>query len=226
MENAHIKVLIAYDQGLLADGLEALLSRHKDFIVISSFENGKGLNEKISQHQADILIIELTNWISQHFEYIQIIHSTFPGLKLLIISELISHGQLEVLMPLIHGYILRTCSSEKVFFAIREIYGSGKYLCSRAVDVYFGDEKNHNNEFELTEREKEILTGWLSTKDNNELASQLNISQSTVRSHLKNIRQKLGNVNHNQMMNYACKENMINGKFKPLCSNCKAYHNC
>lgn len=226
MENANIKVLIAYDQALIADGLEALFYRHKDINLVASFENGNGLNNSISQFQADILIVELTNWISQHFEYIQIIHNTFPDLKLLIISELISHGQLEALMPLIHGYILRTCSSEKIFFAIREIHGSGKYLCSRAIDVYFGDEKNHDADFELTEREKEILTGWLSTKDNDELASQLNISQSTVRSHLKNIREKLGNISHNQMMNFACRENIINGKFKPLCSNCKAYHNC
>lgn len=226
MENASIKVLIAYDQGLLAEGLEAMFARRKDIQVLATFENGNSMNNKISEFQADILIVELTNWLAQHFEYIRLIHNTFPNLKMLIISELISHSQLEAIMPHIHGYILRTCSSEKIFFAIHEIFGSGKYLCSKAINVYFGDKKNHEVEFELTEREKEILTGWLTTKDNNELAIQLNISQSTVRSHLKNVRHKLGNVNHSQLMNFACRENIINGKFKPLCRNCCANQNC
>ncbi|MFY9154435.1 MAG: response regulator transcription factor [Prolixibacteraceae bacterium] len=226
MEDISIKVLIAYDQGLVAYGLEALLTKHKDINVVAIFENGDELHSKIAGLTADILIIELTNWIFRHFEYVKLIHNRFPNLKLLILSELISHNQLENLMPHIHGYVLRTCSSEKVFTAIHEIFSSGKYLCSKAIDVFFGDEKKHDHELDLTVREKEILTGWLTTKDNYELANQLNISQSTVRSHLKNIRQKLGNLNHSQLMNFTCRENIIKGKFKPLCCNCKAYQNC
>jgi len=222
-DNVNIKILIAYDQSLVAEGLAALLSKQKDLSVIEVFENNSVLNLKLEEYDADILIVELSSWVIQHFEYIKTIHNSYPALKLLILSELIEHRQLEELMPHIHGYILKTCSSEKVFFAIREIFGSGKYLCSKAIDVYFRNENDKQTELDLTSREKEILTGWLTTKNNNELAMQLNISQSTVRTHLKNIRQKLGDVNHIQLMNYACRENILKGKFKPICNNCRSF---
>ncbi|HZL11473.1 MAG TPA: response regulator transcription factor [Prolixibacteraceae bacterium] len=217
-----IKILISYDQQLVAEGLASILLNQKDIRVNDLFENNSFWDKKILDYQADILIIEFHNWYSKHFEYIKRIHEHFPELKLLILSDPITHYQLDKIMQNIHGYILKTCSSETVIFAIREIFGSGKYLCSREIDIIFGSANNNESELELTIREKEILANWLTSKDNNELAEKLNISYSTVRTHIKNIRQKLGAVTHAQLMNFACRENIRMGNYKPVCENCKS----
>ncbi|WP_081804896.1 helix-turn-helix transcriptional regulator [Draconibacterium orientale] len=47
------------------------------------------------------------------------------------------------------------------------------------------------------------------------------MSESTVRTHLKNIRQKLGSINYLQIMIYACQHNLISDNHKPICPNCR-----
>lgn len=224
-ENTPIKVLISYDQSLVAEGLAAILSKQKDIRVIEFFENDLFCNKNISDYDVDILILEVCNWSTQYFDYVKSIRGSSQNLKLLIISDIITHRQLDSLMPYINGYILRTCSSETVIFAIHEIFVSGKYLCSREIDILFGSTGNNDAELDLTLREKEILANWLTSKDCNELAQNLNISNSTVRTHMKNIRQKLGAISHIQLMSYACRENILTDKFKPFCDYCKSFSN-
>lgn len=222
-DKSPIRVLISYDQSLVGEGLVAILSKQKDMSVVEFFENDLSGNRKIANYAVDIFILEFSNWNIQCYEYVKSVRESSPGLKILIISEIITHRLLEALMRYVNGYVLRTCSSETVVFAIREIFISGKYLCSREIDILFGGSQDCDVEVELTSREREILANWLISRDNNELAKSLNISHSTVRTHLKNIRQKLGAISHIQLMNYACRENILMGRFKPLCNYCKAY---
>ncbi|MFA5328340.1 MAG: response regulator transcription factor [Prolixibacteraceae bacterium] len=222
-ETNTIKILISYDQRLVAEGLASILSKQKDIRILALLENDSFWEKNISANEVDILILELDNWCTKHFDFTKRIHEYFPDLKILILSEIIKHSHLDNLMPNIDGYVLRTCSSETVVFAIREIFSSGKYLCAEEIDVIFGGNNKNESGLELTAREREILANWLTSKDNNDLARKLNISHSTVRTHIKNIRQKLGAVTHVQLMNYACRENISMGNFNPVCENCKSY---
>ncbi|WP_163708180.1 response regulator transcription factor [Mangrovibacterium lignilyticum] len=224
-EKSVINVLILYDQQLLAEGLRAILSNQKEINVLGTLKNNSSWNESISEYNADILIVELCHLHPVQVNHIKQIHESFPNLGLLVLSEIIAHKQLDELMPHIGGFMLRTCSAKKTVFAIHEIFAGGKYICAKAIDFIFGCNNgcSKNVEFDLTLREKEILANWLTSKDNSELAETLNISHSTVRTHLKNIRQKLGPVTHIQLMTYACRENVIQGNFKPVCKNCMLF---
>ncbi|WP_372774630.1 response regulator transcription factor [Mangrovibacterium sp.] len=64
---------------------------------------------------------------------------------------------------------------------------------------------------------------WVNSDSNIQIAEKLNISQTTVRTHLKNIHEKFGAGSQIQMMTYACKENLLNGQFSPVCPNCRSY---
>ncbi|RXQ87786.1 response regulator transcription factor [Ancylomarina salipaludis] len=134
----------------------------------------------------------------------------------------------ELLCPLIKavdGYLLRTCSSKKLVLAIHEIFEGRKYLCSQLIPILLED--NHENDFkiDLSSREKEVLSLLYTTKHNSEIAEKLNISQTTVRTHLKNIRQKCGDKNEIQLMRYACNKNILKENNIPLCPNCRFFCN-
>jgi len=218
-----IKVLIAFDQLLVAEGLEAILSDHGDIKVVGLLENSGDINNLVSKQLPDIIIFEFSIWLSKHTDYLIKFRNAFPELRIIILSELISQELLDEIMPNIDGYLIRTCAAEKVILAIHEVYTSGKYLCPKALEEYFnGSGKTYNNS-KLSAREKEILGTWLRSKNNIDMADKLNISESTVRTHLKNIREKLGNINHVEMMVYACKENASNRNFVPICPNCRSF---
>ncbi len=225
MHQKTIKILIAYDEQLVADGLKCILSKHDSFDVMELLRNDENIFQWIPEHDPDIVIFEFSMWVRNNLKLMADLRSIFPEIRILIISESVSPEIVRDLMPLINGYIVRTCSSGKVILAIHEIIESGKYLCPKVVDEYFTCSTTVKSDSILTIREKEVLCNWIESNNNDEIADILNISRSTVRTHLNNIRQKLGNLNHLQLMIYACRQNILNRKFKPVCPNCRSFCN-
>lgn len=220
-----VKIAIAYDEQLVADGLKCILSNQKNINVLRLLKNDENILHRIPELNPDIIIFEFSMWMKRYQELMAELRAMFPLLRILIISESVSHEIMRDLMPLINGYVVRTCSSEKVILAIHEIFESGKYLCPKVVDEYFSCSRTVESDATLTIREKEVLCSWIESNSNDEVAGNLNISRSTVRTHLNNIRQKLGHLNHLQLMIYACRQNILNRNFKPICPNCRSFCN-
>lgn len=225
LNNKTIKVVIVFDEQLVADGLKCILSGQKNINVLSLVMNDENIFQLVPDLNPDIIIFEFSKWMGNYPKLMKKFHSTFPLLNILIISESVSHEIIKDIMPSISGYMVRTCSSEKVILAVNEIFKSGKYLCPKVLDEYFTCTRTVKSDSILSHREKEVLCTWIESKDNNEIAENLNISRSTVRTHMNNIRQKLGNLNHLQLMIYACRQNILNQNFRPVCPNCRSFCN-
>ncbi len=221
--NETTKILLAFDQKLVADCIKSYLSHHKHLQIIGEIKNDDDPSKSIGDLNPDLIIFEFVLWSVKYLDYMSKLNLLFPSLKILIVSELISQQLMVKIMPFINGYVVKTCSAEKILLAIQEINNSGKYLCPKAVDNFFKCQRNVEDDSSLTGRDKQILSAWMEEETNNEVANALNISVSTVRTHLKNIREKLGNVNHLQMMIYACKHNLLGRKHKPICPNCRFF---
>ncbi|MBN2597452.1 MAG: response regulator transcription factor [Marinifilaceae bacterium] len=220
-----ISILISYDQCMIAEGFQAVLTNHKQFHVYGLRKNKSDLTDFINSNQTDLLIVEIADISKNSIHYINKIHRFLPKLKIIIISGIPPHELLKQLVNITNGYLLRTCSSAKLFLAIKEIFESGKYICSQLIPILFNNDQPSNHNINLTVREKEILSLLFTTKDNSEIAKNLNISQTTVRTHLKNIRNKFGDFNQIQMMRYACNNALHKNDCIPLCPNCKFFCN-
>jgi DNA-binding NarL/FixJ family response regulator len=218
-----IKIAIAFDQQLVADGLEVILSNQNNIEVVGLIENKENVIDLIPGLNPHIVIFEFLFWMERYIGLMSKLHLLFPDLKILIISELVSEKMIKLIMPHVNGYLLKTCSSEKMILAVHEIFETGIYLCPKAIGEFFKCTRTVKNDTELTEREQEVLCTWMESKGNNEIAGNLNISESTVRTHMNNIRQKLGNLNHLQLMIYACRQNIMNRNFRPICPNCRSF---
>lgn len=218
-----IDILVSYDQCMVAEGLEAILSKHKQFCLSDLMKNNINLHSTIGTEKPDLLIIEFSNISKRSIDYLIQLHKTLPKLKILVISDVPPHEFLKSIMNSIDGYLIRSCSSDKLILAIHEIMTTGKYICSQLIPVLFEEDSQNNHQIELTLREKEILSQLFIAKDNLEIAETLNISQTTVRTHLKNIRNKFGDINQIQMMHYACNKSLHKDNCMPLCPNCKFY---
>ena len=214
-------LLIGYHQRILADALSAVLYPIKEFALAGVVSVGNELLDKIRVYEADILILEIDSLSIFNLSYIQKIHQLAPNLKILILSDIVSRRLLERWLPEIDGYILKSCSAEEFIFAIRKVASSEKYLCSRVATTLFKQEQNSPDKILLTDREREILILLLLLENNNKIANKLNISESTVRTHRKNIRQKFGAVNQMQILRYACQQHLLPENAYPVCPNCR-----
>jgi DNA-binding NarL/FixJ family response regulator len=222
MTSKKINILIGYDQQLIADGLAAIVTREKELNVLARVKNDQSVLQTIQKYNPEIAIIEIARWPRHYIDYIRKFSEMLKNTKILIISEKISRDALIEVLALVHGYVLRTSGGEKVIEAIHALMKSDKYLCSQEIEE-FVHEIPEDNTSSLTRREKEILSLWLTSNEYSEIADKLNISESTVRTHLKNIRQKSGSLNRIEMMVYACKNNVLHFEMEPICNNCKFY---
>ena len=219
----HISILISYDQCMVAEGFKAVLSGHEELHVASIKKNGESLTESILANEIDLLIMEIEDISRDSIQIINKIHTEFPQVKILVISSTPPHELLKPLITIINGYLIRSCSSDKLFLAIHEIFESGKYICSKLISILFKDDEKDNFNIQLTAREKEILFLQFTLKDNCEISKRLHISTTTVRTHLKNIRYKFGDFNQIQMLRYACNKNLHKKQCLPLCPNCRFF---
>lgn len=219
-----INISISYDQRLMAESLASVLDKEKEIQVLEVMPNRlTPLLEHIRVNTPELIITELSYISPQGIEMIKRICHAAPKLRILIISGLICHNFLESLMHLANGYLLRTCSTKKLILAIHEIMDSGKYLCPKLINTLIKNDQHDLIHQSLTSREKEILAFWVKSENTLQIAKALNISPPTVRTHLKNIRTKFGSSNPMKMMIHACKENMLNGDYHPLCAYCKSF---
>jgi len=218
-----INISIHYDQLLIAEGLKAVLSNQEQLHVVYLTENKIKVNKTINPPEIDVIIIELSDISRQNIEFVNCLRKSYPNQKLLVVSGSLTRELLESLINIVNGYLLRTCSSDKLILAIHEIFEGRKYLCSQLFPILLED--NHDNGFniDLTTREREVLSLLYTTKHNLEIAEKLNISQTTVRTHIKNIRHKSGNKNEVQLMRYACNKNLLKDNCIPLCQNCRFF---
>jgi DNA-binding NarL/FixJ family response regulator len=216
-------LLIGYHQRILADALSAVFNNIKDFALAGVVPIGDELLDKIRVYESDILVLEFDSLSFLNLNYIKKIRQLNHNLKILILSDIVSRSLLEKWLPEIDGYMLKSCSAEEFIFAIRKVSASEKFLCSRVATSLFKQEQHSFDNIFLTEREREILVLMLLMENNRRIANKLNISESTVRTHRKNIRHKFGAANQIQLLRYACRERLLPDHAYPICPNCRIH---
>jgi len=142
------------------------------------------------------------------------IKSSFPDLRILIISNAISKAELvELNSAGINNVILKTVGKEELFEALEATLKAKKYFSNELLDLLFESTEKKNQAEEtgqLTISEIEIvrlIADGLTTK---EIASRKFISFHTVISHRKNIFRKLGVTSISELIMYAIKAGWIN----------------
>ena len=216
--------LIGYHNRLHAEGLKSMINENDHYKVTDMIENGRNLIQSLKSKKDDLLIIDLVYPGCDSIEYIKEIKRISKNLKILLISDLILNGMFSDLLNTgIEGYILHTCTKRDLDTAILKVLDNEPYICTTITSQVFrklGQNSNQNEKFKLTSRENEVLGLLIKMNSNKSIASELNISELTVKTHRKNIMKKFGSKNLLSLVRYACRENLINGKNDDFCKGC------
>lgn len=182
--------MIADDHKLFMDGVESLLEPVNHIHLVAKFSNGDALLAALPAVSVDIVIIdlsmpglkteELINRIKQYSEQIKIIALTMHSDPYLA-KRLLSQG--------LSGYVLKDEAFESLIQAIEQSCEGKQFLSATLCEsIKLCDA---NSEQFLTEREETVLIEVSKGHSNKEIARRLDISERTVRFHLKNCCQKL-----------------------------------
>ncbi len=209
-----IKILIADDHPVVREGLTAMISREEDFEVVGEAKTGKEAVEQAGTLKPDVVLMDLRMPEMDGVEAIQKIGASHPDIKFIILTtysddEYIFRG-IEVGA---RAYLLKDAPREDLFRAIRAVYKGESLIqpvvASKVLDRFAELSRQAQSPEMLSERELEVLRLMAKGSANKEIAAQLSITNSTVKTHITSIFQKLHASDRTEAVTQAIKKGII-----------------
>jgi DNA-binding NarL/FixJ family response regulator len=188
MENK-IKVLIIESETLARIGIRTILSSQTDLEIVGETETSNQGFELFRQTNPDVTLMSLRLFEACAVDEIERFLEFAPKAKIIVIA---SHaGDTEISRSLHNGafgYVLKDVSESDLLKAIRTVAAGRKFIPPNVAQILtenFGQES-------LTPSEQKILQMIVAGKSNKEIAYLLGVTENTVKTHIKNIFEKLG----------------------------------
>jgi len=214
-----IKVLIADDHKLFRQGLIGLMKTRDDLVeVIGEAETGEDAVRQAEQLRPDVILMDIYMPHGDGLQAAKEIRSRFPEIAIVILTSSERDGHLyEAVQIGVSGYLLKSLDANELFELLSGVVKGEiamtramagrllKAVANRAADGEKGEQS-------LTERELFVLRLVASGASNMEIAQKSSISVNTVKSHLKNILEKLQLENRTQAATYAMKHGLVSSR--------------
>ncbi|WP_299058643.1 response regulator transcription factor [uncultured Polaribacter sp.] len=195
-----IKILIADDHPLIAEGIKNVFENKEDFQVVAVVNNGKKAINFIAQHLVDIVLLDINMPIMDGIECAKKITSEFKEVKIAMLSMYQESSLIKNLIKIgVKGYMLKTIPSEELLKAVKNIYNGKEYFNTEVTKALHSENSSNLEQYykrspllkELTTREKEIIKSISQGNTNVQIGKKLFISPRTVDTHRTNIMRKL-----------------------------------
>lgn len=209
-----IRILISDDHAVLRHGLRLILQSAPDITVIGETGTGADAVTQAIALTPDVVLMDLDLPDMSGIEATQRIRAACPETRVLILT--VSDRKSDFLGALkagARGYLLKSMESREVLDAIRRVAEGEAVLppklAARLLDDLAEPAPSAPIAEELTERELEVLNQLAQGLGNKEIATALNISENTVKTHVRSILAKLGVRSRTEAATHALRGGMV-----------------
>ncbi len=213
MNTEQISVVIAEDDDSIREGISALINSTEGFILKGKFSECNSLLKEIENILPDVFLMDISMPGMTGIECTAKIKSLYPSVHIVMLTVYEDDSQIfDSLRAGASGYILKRAPLEEIISAIRDVQTGGAPMSpsiAKKVLNFFNESGKKINEYNLTSREKEILQELINGLSYKKIAETLFISLDTVRSHIKNIYQKLHVTSKSEAVVKALKDRLF-----------------
>ncbi|MDX2229525.1 MAG: response regulator transcription factor [Leptolyngbyaceae cyanobacterium bins.349] len=184
-----IRLLVADDHPIVRQGLVAILNAQPDMTVVAEANNGRQVIEQFRQYQPDVAILDLQMPEVGGVEAITAIRAEFSSAAIIMFS--IYETDEDIYQGLRAGakaYLLKDTPCPEILEVIRAVSEGQRYV-SAEIGTRLAARMERPD---LSPREFEVLSLMAKGKNNKAIASELNITENTVKFHVTNVMIKLG----------------------------------
>src|ERR687891_1673219 len=194
-----IKILVVDDHEVVRDGISVMMGRQQDFAVVGEASNGLEAIEKVQDLRPDVVLMDLRMSQMDGVQAMRRIRAEDASVKFIVLTAYDSDEYIsDAIEAGAKGYLLKDASREELFQAVRAVH-QGESLIEPGVASKVLDRlaqlsrQAHLPQIAqvLSERETEVLQLMARGAPNKSIATSLSISESTVKTHVANIFQKL-----------------------------------
>ena len=201
-----IRLLIVENQTLIRVGITTIVRSQNDFEIVAEAKTGAEGLRLFRELKPDVTILSLRLPDSCAIDVLEQYFALDKRAKILILAE--HAGDSEISRSLkkgAFGYICKDVSEDELIKAIRIINAGKKYIPSDIAEIL---SENYGQE-ELTPSERKILQLIVAGKANKEIAYDLNVSENTVKTHIKNVFEKLDVSDRTSAATLAIKRGLV-----------------
>ncbi len=199
-----LRLILADDHALFRQGLKSLLLLQADIQVVAEIESANEVGPAVTATNCDVLLLDLQmdRWMMEDIPQL----ARLTNVIVLTASESAENG-VRALRLGAKGIVQKRFAIETLMMAVRSV-AEGLVWMPPMVQTEFARQESTSGK-ELTPRESEIVRYVASGLRNNEVAERLSITESTVKTHLNNIFQKLDVRDRLELTHYAIKTGMV-----------------
>ena len=212
-----INVMLVDDHILIRQGIRQLLESDGSMKIIDEAADGNECLEKLKYIQPDIILLYIEMPGKNGIEVLKEIKESKKDVKTLILT---AHNELKYVIAVINngadGYLIKDSDISELRKAIHLILNGEKYIRPDLVQILNYklesedlNEKDENRFVFLTRREQEVLLKVATGMSNKEIATNLNVSERTVKNHMSNIFKKIKVSDRTQAAIYALKSQVV-----------------
>lgn len=195
-----IRVILADDHALVLEGMRGLIEQEPDIEVVAAVQDGDELLEALERHDVDVVVLDLQMPYHGLTALAEIRRRTVP-VRVLVLTAFGDGESVQSALELeAEGFALKTESPTQTVEAIRQV-ARGRLVFPRAAQRWLATHRQKEEEApknELSPREWEVLIRVARGLTNPEIANELNVTDNTIRFHLKNIYEKLHVTNRTE----------------------------
>ncbi len=209
-----ISIMIVDDHPLMREALCMALSSEDDFEVLDDVGSAEEALMRLEEISPDVVIMDITLPQMNGIEATKLIIKKDPTAKILMNSSMEDEAQIVLAMQAgALGYYPKTAPRAYLLQAIRLVADGIPYMPAGVAKTFLHGVRSRldavdksNEKYTFTPRQEDIIRCLVDGKTDMEIAESLGLSAATVRSHIFQIRQRVGVSNRAQLVAYVHKK--------------------
>jgi DNA-binding NarL/FixJ family response regulator len=183
-----IRVLLADDHSVVLEGLSAIISRQRDISVVAEANDGEECLSAWRAHRPDVVLLDLRMPKLDGVEALRAIRREDPAARVIVLTTYDTDEDIyRAVKAGAKGYLLKDARRDDLLDCIRRVHAGETRISPDVAARLIGRLANAP----LTERELEVLERVARGDSNKEIAATFDLTEGTVKSHLKSIFAKL-----------------------------------
>ncbi|GAB5467359.1 MAG: response regulator transcription factor [Rhodospirillales bacterium] len=205
-----MKVLLADDHDLVRDGLIAILSRDDPSIKVSAVEDLDRAFGLLEDEDFDVVVLDLRMPGMRGLEGLRRMTQLHPQTPIVLMSGLISQSDVAEAYKIgIQGFVPKTLAGKALSNALRLVVAGERYVPSSMIPNRMEGDEVVRTDKRLSPRERQVLERLAQGASNKEIAYSLEIKETTVKLHLRNLGDKLDARNRTEIVIRAMERGLV-----------------
>ena len=190
-----IRIMVVDDHPLVRQGVRSLLSNHADLEIVGEADNGSSALQHAANLLPNVILLDIRMPGESGIDLVKRMRQTAPEAKILMLTSFDDREYVTgALRAGAHGYVLKSISDETLVNAIRSVYLGERVLSPQVLDQmirHFTNDALEPEFVDLTDEERGIMRLLANGASNARIATDLYMSETTVKRKLQDVFEKL-----------------------------------